>query len=544
MRYVLDSNASSSIMPATSAGLGTGYVSNSPASHVPDQANDGLCQSKNRYPGAMSDTESYVYRYSWDREDLLSYEFKEHYVKQPEVLAYLQHVVERHDLRKYMQFNTELLAAHWIDEEHKWRIKVTGDREITTKYIVLSLGLLSKTNYPDIPGVDTFERDMYHTAKWPQDYSVDGKDVGVIGCGSTGIQVITEIGRKVKSLTCFQRHPQYSVPSGDQKVTPEYREYINNNWDKIWNQVMHSVTGFGFAESQVSYHDVSPEERERIFEENWQKGNGFRFMFGTFNDIVSDYEANEGACDFIRRKIDSIVKDPEKSKKLKPYDLYARRPLCDGNASNNQKYFEQFNRPNVDIVDLKETPIERIEPTGVRTADGKLHELDLLIFATGFDAVEGNFTRVAVHGRGGQTLKEVWDEAPTSYLGVCVPGFPNMFITNGPKGAFTNQPPALEAQVDFITRILDAAEKAHAPVIEAKVEAEKEWTRLCEELAKDSLFWKASDNWIFGANIPGKKRCLRFYFGGLQKYREELERCAKDGFAGFKPLVAVNGHAS
>jgi cyclohexanone monooxygenase len=186
------------------------------------------------------------------------------------------------------------------------------------------------------------------------------------------------------------------------------------------------------------------------------------------------------------------VKDPEKARKLKPYDVYARRPLCDGNASNNQKYFEQFNRPNVDIVDLKETPIERIEPKGVRTSDGRLHELDLLIFATGFDAVEGNFTRVAIQGRGSQTLKELWDKSgPTSYLGVCQPGMPNLFMTNGPKGGFTNQPPSIEAQVEFITKAIDDAEKAQASVIEATPEAERRWSALCEELAATSLFWKA-----------------------------------------------------
>ena len=178
----------------------------------------------------MSDTESYVYRFSWDRQDLLSYEFKEHYVKQPEVLAYLKHVVKRHDLRKYMRFNTELVSADWEDEGRKWRVKVTGDRVIEAKYVVLSLGLLSRTNFPEVQGLKTFEGDVHHTAKWPEGYEVEGKKVGVIGCGSTGVQVITEIGRKVKSLTCFQRHPQYSVPSGDRKMTAEDRKQINENW--------------------------------------------------------------------------------------------------------------------------------------------------------------------------------------------------------------------------------------------------------------------------------------------------------------------------
>lgn len=374
----------------------------------------------------MSDTESYIYRFSWDKEDLKEYPFKEHYVKQPEVLAYLEHVVERHDLRKDMQFNTQMLGAQWNDQQQNWQIKITGDKELTARYLITGLGLLSKQNFPDLKGIDTFTGEMHHTGKWPKGLSLNNKRVGVIGCGSTGVQVITDIGRTVKTLTCFQRHPQYSVPSGDQKVTPEYRKWIDENWDSIFDQVRNSITGFGFKESTTSYHDVTPEQRERIFEENWQKGNGFRFMFATFSDITTDPVANEGACDFIRRKIDQIVKDPEKARKLKPHDVYARRPLCDGNASNGEKYFEQFNRENVDVVALQETPITQIEPKGIRTSDGKLYELDVIVFATGFDAVEGNYSRIAIQGRNGLTLKDAWDQSgPTSYLGIVVPEFPN-----------------------------------------------------------------------------------------------------------------------
>jgi len=464
---------------------------------VIDQAGDvGGTWYHNLYPGAMSDTESYVYRYSWDKEDLLEYPFKEHYVKQPEVLAYLEHVVERHVLREHMRFNTQMLSANWSDSDQRWHLTVTGDEKLSARYVIPALGLLSKQNYPDIRGIDTFAGEMHHTAKWPKDLSLEGKRTGIIGCGSTGVQVITEIGRKVKSLTCFQRHPQYSVPSGDRKVTPEYRKWINENWYDIFHRVRNSTTAFGFKESETSYHDVSPEERERIFQENWDKGNGFRFMFGTFNDISTDPAANEAACAFIRSKIDEIVTDPEKARKLKPHDVYARRPLCDGNATNGEKYFEQFNRPNVDIVDLKETPITQIEPAGIRTSDGTLHGLDLLIIATGFDAVEGNYTRVAVRGRDGLSLKDAWDESgPTSYLGICMPGFPNLLMLNGPKAAFTNQPPMIEVQVEFIVEAIRRAERASEPVIEATHEAERGWSALCERLAANSLFWKAEDNW-------------------------------------------------
>ncbi|KAK4507941.1 hypothetical protein PRZ48_001676 [Zasmidium cellare] len=481
-----------------------------------DQAGDvGGTWYWNLYPGAMSDTESYVYRYSWDKDDLATYPWKEHYVKQPEVLGYLRHVVEKYDLRRDMRFETRLVGMEW--DGTGWRVRMQGrdgERVVRARYVVMGLGLLSKQNVPDIRGIDGFEGEMAHTGKWPGDLALEGKRVGIIGSGSTGIQVISEIGRKVKTLTCFQRHPQYSVPSGDRKVTTEYRQWVNENYDEIWNT------------------------RQRIFQENWDKGNGFRFMFGTFNDISTDAEANEGACEFIRSKIDEIVKDPEKARKLKPHDVYARRPLCDGNASSGQSYFEQFNRPNVDIVDLKETPIDQIEAKGIRTGDGHLHELDVLILATGFDAVEGNYNRMRIHGREGKTLKDAWNDGPTSLFGVHVPDFPNFFMINGPLGAFTNQPPAIEAQVAWIASIIQEAERSSSsPVIEATKEGQEGWSELCEKLAADSLFWKAEDNWIFGANIPGKKRCLRFYFGGMSGFHEELRKCVANHYPGFIPFA-------
>ncbi|KAK3050594.1 hypothetical protein LTR09_008234 [Extremus antarcticus] len=441
-----------------------------------------------------------------------------------------------------MRFNTEMTAAHWHDPDQKWHLTINGNQKIIARYVITGLGLLSKTNLPDIPGLDTFEGDMYHTAKWPKDYDVTGKKAGVIGCGSTGVQVITDIGSKVKQLECYQRHPQYSVPSGDKKVTMEERQFLNDNWDQIWHLVRHSITAFGFEESKQSYHEASPEERERVFQEAWDIGCGFRFMFATFNDIATDMDANKGAQDFIRRQIDTIVKDPKKAAKLKPYDVYARRPLCDGNASNGQKYFEQFNRDNVDVVDLKETPITQIEAKGIRTSDGELHEHDLLIFATGFDAVEGNYTRLAIHGRDGISLKEYWDDlGPTSYLGSFVPKFPNFFLISGPKGPFTNMPPSIEVQVEFITDAIRDAEKSGVRLIEPTEEAERQYSELCDQLAENSLFWKAEDNWIFGANIPGKKRCLRFFFGGMQAFLEKLEEVKKNGYVGFKPFTQEHG---
>jgi len=442
----------------------------------------------------MSDTESYIYRFSWDKEDLQTYPWPEHYVKQREVLAYLNHVVDKHDLRKYMQFNTEMLGADWDDVKKVWSVKLSTGETYKARFLVAALGLLSRTNYPDIKGIDTFKGEKCHTAKWPDNLELEGKRVGVIGCGSTGVQVITAVAPKVKSLTCFQRHPQYSVPSGDGPVSPEYRQWANENYDSIFDLVKNSITGFGIVESTTPMFSVSPEERERVLEENWAKGNGFRFMFATFSDITTNEEANEAVCEFIRKKIAQTVKDPEKARKLQPRDWYARRPLCDGG------YFQRFNQDNVDVVDLKETPIEEITETGIRTSDGKVHELDVIVFATGFDAVEGNYTRLRIRGRGGENLKDRWTNGPTAYVGVSIPNFPNMFMILGAGGAFCNIPPLVEAQVEFITEtIRKASATSDSSVIaEATQEAEDGWVDTCEEAAAGSLFWK-TDSWIFGA---------------------------------------------
>lgn len=240
----------------------------------------------NRYPGAMSDTESYVYRYSWDKEDLQTYPWSHHYLKQPEILKYLEHVVERHDLRKHMRFNTEMQSADWDDTAKLWSVQ-TSDGKFQVKYLITALGLLSRPNFPNIPGIDTFSGTLCHTAAWDSKISLHNKRVGVIGCGSTGVQVITEVAKYVKELVCFQRHPQYSVPSGDRPVSPEYRAEVNANYDGIVSQVRNSQFGFGFVESERPYESYPPEEREKLFQEMWDKGNGFRFMAGAFNDVSS-----------------------------------------------------------------------------------------------------------------------------------------------------------------------------------------------------------------------------------------------------------------
>lgn len=364
---------------------------------------------------------------------------------------------------------------------------------------------------------------------------------------------MTAIAKEVKHLTSFQRTPQYSVPSGDGPVSKEYRESINSRWDEIWTQVRSSNVAFGFEESKIPTQSVSAEEREKIFEEAWKKGNGFRFMFWTFNNLTIDETANEEACKFIRKKISETVRDPDKARILQPDDYYARRPLCDAG------YYEQFNRENVDVVSLKETPIEAITETGITLSNGSKCELDVLIFATGFDAVDGNYTRLAIKGRDGVSLRDHWaaNGGPTTYLGSFVPGFPNLFMLTGPNSPFTNLPPTIETQVEFISDVISRAESSSGrrntqsenghsastngatnpsppgPVIEALPESEQKWTQECKGLCENSLF-KKSSSWIFGANIPGKTQTVMFYFGGLGAYRKVLKDVVEGGFVGFR----------
>ncbi|TKA35482.1 hypothetical protein B0A54_12142 [Friedmanniomyces endolithicus] len=472
--------------------------------------------------------------YSWDVEDLQSYPWDKHYVYQAEVLKYLRHVVERYDLRRHMVFNTTLTDATWDDDARVWAVKTSGGTTFRARYLVTALGLLSKQNFPVISGIDSYRGEKYHTGAWPAGVSLQGKRVGVIGNGSTGVQVITEISKDVAQLYSFQRNPQYSVPSGQRAVDPEYRRRVNENYQEIWRQVKdESKTAFGFPENEDRpTMSVDAETRKEIFETAWAKGGGFRFMFETFNDISTDEAANEQAADFIKSKIRTKVKDPAKARKLMPTQMYARRPLCDAG------YYEQFNRSNVDVVSLHETPIEQITPKGIRTSDGVEYELDVIIFATGFDAVDGNYTRIAIKGRDGVSLKEHWEPTgPTTFLGLAVTGFPNMFMILGPNSPFSNIPPAIDTQVEFISDVVEAAEKTKQesgknPIIEATAKSESMWTDECDRVSRGSLFRK-TDSWIFGANVPGKRHAVMFYFGGLAEYRKTLRKVAKNGWDGF-----------
>ena len=470
----------------------------------------------NKYPGAMSDTRSHLYCYSFDKELLQSDTFAQHYRLQPEVRSYLENFAVRYDLNKDISLATEVAGAVWDDDAKCWRVELDGGQIVSARFVVSALGLLSRPNLPPIPGIETFEGELVHTSRWLEDTTWKGKRVGIIGTGSTGVQVITAIAPDVKQLTVFQRSPQYSVPSGNGFMDKDHISQIKQNYEEIWSLEKETLTVFGAKESHVSAHDVTPEERERVFEESWADGGGFRFMFGTFNDLISDEKSNEYAQEFIRSKIRQVVKDPVKAEKLIPHDLYAKRPLCDAG------YYQQFNFDHVDVVDIKANPIARLEGHSVILEGGETYELDMLILATGFDAGDGNYMRLKLHGANEIAIQDQWKHGARSYLGLMNANFPNLFMVNAPGVPFANQPPAIELQVDMVTELIGETLGRDAAAIEAKQSAEDGYVDLCMDLTNATILPK-TETWILGRNIPGKPLSLNFYMGGYSMYKQVLQ---------------------
>ena len=479
----------------------------------------------NRYPGALSDSETHLYCYSWDKELLQELNIKRKYVSQPDVLSYLEKVAEKHNLKKDIQFSTGIKSAHYDQIRCIWNVTTEHGESFTARFLVTALGLLAAPNLPQIKGIENFKGELYHTSRWPQGVSLKDKRVGIIGTGSTGVQVITAVAPEVEHLTVFQRSAQYSVPIGNVPMSDADVKAIKDNYDAIWDGVWNSALGFGLNESTLPTMSVTPEEREAIFERAWQKGGGFRFMFETFGDIAVSEEANIEAQNFIKRKIAQIVKNPETAQKLTPTDLYAKRPLCDSG------YYATYNRDNVTLEHIKANPIEEISDNAVIMADGTRHELDVLICATGFDAVDGNYKRMEIIGKNGVSMKDHWHQGPNSYLGMMVAHYPNMFMILGPNGPFTNLPPSIETQVRWISDLIEHINSHNILEVETTESAVDEWSKICADIANQTLFPKA-DSWIFGANVPGKKNTVYFYMAGLNAYINKLDEVRKNGFKG------------
>jgi cyclohexanone monooxygenase len=491
----------------------------------------------NRYPGARSDTEAWVYCYSFDPKLYREWKWTERYPRETEIRSYLEHVADRFDLRKNIVFSSTVLSAHFNERTNRWDVETDKGDRYSAKFLVTGLGILSAPNKPPFPGEERFKGRVLHTANWPKEpIDFHGKRVGVIGNGSTGVQVITELASQVKELTLFQRSPQYSVPAQNHALDPKFLETIAENLDEYFDRVCQSATVFAFEHGTVGAMDVSPEERERVFEKAWNDGGGFNFMFGTFNDIAVSRESNAAASDFIRRKISKIVTDPAKLEVVMPTDLYARRPLCDNG------YYEAINRDNVSVLNIRKNPIVEFTEKGIRTSEKEV-ELDYVIFATGFDAVTGNFTRIDFQGRNGVKMGDHWAKGPRAFLGLSAAGFPNMFALYGPPGPFTNQPPAIEWQAEWVAKAVAYANAHNIDVIEATPEAEQAWLDECTRIEEMTLFHKI-DWWVSGANIPGKAKAVSFYMGGFGEYMKHAQESASHGYKGYKLTTVKAAHAA
>ncbi|MYE54678.1 MAG: NAD(P)/FAD-dependent oxidoreductase [Chloroflexi bacterium] len=484
----------------------------------------------NRYPGARCDSESYVYCFSFSKELLQDWNWSRKYPEQPEILSYLNHVADRFELRRNIQFDTRVTSAKFLEDTNRWLIETDQGDCVTARFLITGIGCISTGNVPDIPGFDSFEGEWHHTGSWPhEEVDFAGKRVAVIGTGSSGIQAIPVIAKQAKRLSVFQRTPQYSIPARHETVDRRFiEEDVKPNYDEIWEKARWSRSGFPVEFSQRSALDVSEEERLEIYETYWAKG-GFGFLHGTFADIRTDIRANDTVAEFVRSKIREIVDDPETAEKLVPMDhpYGSKRALIDTN------YFETYNRENVELVDIRRSPIREITPKGIRTGDEEF-EFDIIVFATGYDAMTGSFLKMDIRGRNDLPLKEKWSEGPKTYLGLQVSGFPNMFMITGPgsPSVLCNMPVAIEQHIEWISEFIEFLDENGIETAEAGINYESAWVSRVNEVAEPTMFMLAN-SWYLGANIPGKPRVFMPYAGGLGTYREKCNEIADNGYQGF-----------
>jgi cation diffusion facilitator CzcD-associated flavoprotein CzcO len=483
----------------------------------------------NRYPGARCDSESYIYCFSFDKQLMQDWEWSGKYPEQPEILRYLNHVADRFDIRRNFKFDTRVTSMHWNELSHRWTVGTDQGDSYSAKYVVTAVGCLSSGQVPNIAGLETFAGPTYHTGAWPhQGVDFTGKRVGIIGTGSSGVQSIPVIAQTAGHLTVFQRTPQYTVPARHGTVDKAFLDDVKTRYDDIYEACRQSAGGMPYEVTERSALAVTDEERTAIYEKGWQEG-GFKFLITTFGDIAIDRRANDTASEFIRSKIRETVKDPEVAEKLAPVDhpFMSKRPLIDTN------YFDTYNRDNVTLVDIRHSPIQEITPTGIRTEDAE-YELDMIIFATGFDAMTGTFNRMDIQGVDGELLKEKWAGGPLTYLGVSTAGFPNLFMITGPgsPSVLSNMPVSIEQHVEWISAAIEHMEAEGIETMEADAQAETEWVAHVNDIASQTMFMLA-DSWYLGANIPGKPRVFMPYPGGVGAYRQKCDEVTAAGYEGF-----------
>ncbi len=484
----------------------------------------------NRYPGARCDSESHSYMFYFSKELVHEWEWSERYPQQPEILRYLNYVADKFKLRPDIALNTRMSNAQYDEATSRWLVSTDTGERYSAKYLITAVGCLSSANLPKIEGLKDFTGQWYHTGLWPH-AGVDftGKRVAVIGTGSTGIQAIPVIAAQAAHLTVFQRTPNYSLPARHAPLTPEFKQYAKAHADDIYKIMTTNTNGHPFAIVDRSALAVSSEEREAIFEEQWKMG-GFQFR-AAFNDILSSQEANDTAADFICNKIREIVKDPATAELLSDIDhpFAAKRPPIDAD------YFETYNRDNVSLVSIRQTPIERITASGIKTSERE-YAFDIIVFATGFDAMTGSLVKMDINGRDKRNLKDYWQAGPRTYLGLQVPGFPNMFTITGPgsPSVLCNMLPAIEQHVDWITDCIRHMQQKGLDRVETTEQASQTWQQEVDRAANATLLPKVKHSWYLGANIPGKPQVFMPYAGGLAHYREICNNAVAQGYKGFE----------
>lgn len=482
----------------------------------------------NGYPGARCDVESYDYSYSFSPELEQEWRWTERYATQPEILRYINHVVERFDLRRDIQFNTRMKRANYDESLARWTIQTEGGETFQAQFLMMCVGQLSTTKSPSYPGLSDYKGEVIHSGMWPKHpVSYGGKRVAIIGTGSSGMQMTPVIAQQAKHLTVFQRTANYSIPAANAPVTDEEDAQVKAQYRERRERAWNSATGLGFMPNKTSALDVAPQEREKAYEASWNR-LGFGFAL-TYYDILLNKQANDTAADFIRRKIAGVVNDPVVREKLLPknHAFAARRPSVDSG------YFQAFNRDNVELADVRESPIVEFTPEGIRTT-AKLHELDMIIFATGFDVFTGSLFKPDIIGRNGISLKQKWADGPVTHLGVGVSDFPNLFIVVGPgsPSLLSNVMVSTEEQIDWMASFVQHMKANGQVLFEVQPEAEKEWGHHINERVKETLYL-STDSYYNGAEVKGKPRVFMPYSGGVRGYRRILHKCAAEGYTGF-----------
>jgi cyclohexanone monooxygenase len=482
----------------------------------------------NRYPGARCDVESLEYSYQFSEELQQEWHWSRRYAGQPEILRYIDHVVERFDLERDISFHTRVTAMTYDEREARWTVRTSADDHLVARFVIMATGSLSSVNLPDIAGIDSFAGEIHHTARWPQQpIDLAGKRVGVVGTGSSGVQAIPVIARQAESLHVFQRTAAYTLPARDQELDPELEAAVKADYAgfRARNSAMPTAGLSRYPTNPSSIFLVSRAEREAALEYFW--GLGGPLVLRSFGDIMVDPRANELVSDFVRGKIRQIVQDPATAELLSPKQPIGCKRVCIGTD-----YYETYNRPGVHLVDVASAPIEEITPTGIRTAAGS-YDLDVIVFATGFDAMTGALLGIDIRGRDSLSLKDMWAAGPRTYLGLGVPGFPNLFTMTGPgsPAVLTNMLVAIHQHARWIGDCLTYLVDNGISAIEATYEAEDAWGLHVNEVAAKTLF-PSCDSWYLGANIPGKKRVF-MPLVGFPAYVRTCDEVAANGYQGF-----------